>query len=82
MYSGLKSGYCILIPINVIFYILVKTIPNIEYSMDKKLISASRTIKDLGIIFEDNFKFEEHMSIIINNANSKLGIIKKILSMN
>ena len=44
--------------------------------MDKKLISASRTIKDLGIIFEDNFKFEEHMSIIINNANSKLGIIK------
>ena len=38
--------------------------------MDEKLISASRTI------FEDNFKFEEHMSIIINNANSKLGIIK------
>ena len=44
--------------------------------MDQKRISASRTIKDLGIIFEDNFKFEEHMSIIINNANSKLGIIK------
>ena len=38
--------------------------------MDEKLISASRTIKDLGIIFE------EHMSKIINNANSKLGIIK------
>ena len=50
--------------------------PNIEYSMDEKLISASRIIKGLGIIFEDNFKFEEHMSIIINNANSKLAIIK------
>ena len=33
-------------------------------------------MKDLGIIFEDDFKFEEHMSKIINNANSKLGIIK------
>ena len=44
--------------------------------MDEKLISASRTIKDLGIIFEDNFKFEEHMGIIFKNANSKLGIIK------
>ena len=54
-----------------------KNNPNIEYSMDVKLISASRTIKNLCIIFEDNFKFEEHMSIIIYNANSKLGIIKK-----
>ena len=53
-----------------------KNNPNIEYSMDEKLISASRTIKDLGIIFEDNFRFEEHMSVIINKANSKLGIIK------
>ena len=42
--------------------------------MDEKLISASQaiTIKDLGIIYEDNFKFKEHMSIIINNVNSKL----------
>ena len=74
--SGLRSGYCPLILTNVIFYILVKTTPNIEYNMEEKLISASRTIKDLGIIFEDDFKFEEHMSKIINNANSKLGIIK------
>ena len=44
--------------------------------MGEKLISANRTIKDLGIIFEDNVNFEEHMSIIINNANSKLEIIK------
>ena len=45
--------------------------------MDEKLISTSRTIKDLGIRYDDNFNFLEHMSIIINNANSKLGIIKK-----
>ena len=44
--------------------------------MDEKLISASWTIKDLSIIFEDNFKFEEHIGIIFNNANSMLGIIK------
>ena len=56
--------------------------PNIEYNyMEEKLMSASRTIKDLSIIFKYNFKFEEHMSKIINNVNSKLGIIK-ILSMN
>ena len=74
--SGLRSGYCLLILTNVIFYIFGKNNPNIEYNMEEKLISASRTIKDLGIIFEDDFKFEEHMSKIFNNANSKLGIIK------
>ena len=73
--SGQRSGYYLLILTNVTFYILVKQ-PNIEYNMEEKLISASRTMKDLGIIFEDVFKFEEHMSKIINNANSKLGIIK------
>ena len=30
----------------------------------------------MGIIFEDNFSFEEHLSKIINNVNSKLRIIK------
>ena len=70
--SGQRSDYCLLILTNVIFY----NLKNIEYNMDEKLISASRTIKDLGIIFEDNFQFDEHMSKIINNANSKLGIIK------
>ena len=56
--------------------------PNIECCMDEKLISAGWTIKDLGIILEDNYNFEEHMSKIINSANSKLGIIKNIISMN
>ena len=53
LYSGLKSGYCLLKLTNVIYYIWENN-PNIEYSMDEKLISARRTIKDLGIIFEDN----------------------------
>ena len=48
-----------------------KNNPNIEYNMDDKLISASPTIKDLGIIFEDDFKFKEHMSKIINITNVK-----------
>ena len=68
-----------LLPFNTDKYNILhfgKNNPNIEYSMDEKLISASRTIKDLGIIFEYNFKFEEHMGIIFKNANSKLGIIK------
>ena len=73
--SGLGSGYCILILTNVIFYILVKTTPTLNIIWRKNLFQQV-TIKDLGIIFEDDFKFEEHMSKIINNANSKLGIIK------
>ena len=47
--------------------------------MDEKLIFASCTIKDLGIIFEDIFLFEEHMNTYEynsqHNANNKLGII-------
>ena len=68
-----------LLPFNIdkcIISLFGKNNPNIEYNMVEKLISASHTIQDLGKIFEDNFKFEEHMSKIINNANSKLGIIK------
>ena len=59
---------------NVLHFGITTPLLNIN-SMDEKLISASQTIKDLGIRFEDNLYIEEHMSKIINNANSKLGII-------
>ena len=59
---------------NVLHFGITTPLFNID-SMDEKLISASQTIKDLGIRFEDNLYIEEHMSKIINNANSKLGII-------
>ena len=57
---------------------MVKTTPILNIVWMKNLFLRVGTIKDLGIIYEDNFKFEEHMSIIIDNANSKLGIIKKL----
>ena len=49
--------------------------------MDEKLISASRTIKDLGILFEDNFNFEENMRKIINILTASWELLK-IVSMN
>ena len=41
-----------------------KNNPNIEYNMEEKLISASRTMKDLGIIFEDDFKLKDNVIIL------------------
>ena len=57
---------------------MVKTTPTLNIIWMKNLFQQVAQKKDLGIIFDDNFKFEEHMSKIINNANSKLGIIKKL----
>ena len=57
---------CLLILTNIIFDNLVKTTPTLK----EKNNSASCTTKHLGIIFKDSFKFEKHMSKIINNANT------------
>ena len=50
-----------LLPFNIVKCNILhfgKNNPTIEYNMGEKLISTSRTIKDFGIILEDNFKFE------------------------
>ena len=73
------KGYGFLVQKNIDNCIILyfgKNNPNIEYNMDEKLISASCTITDLGIILEDFEEFEKHMGTNINNANSTLRIIK------
>ena len=47
--------------------------------MDDKLVSDDKYIKDLGVNFQDDLKFEEHFSKICATANSRLGIIRRTL---
>ncbi len=68
-----------LLPFNVekckvIYY--GKSNPNVEYIMEGKELASDTTIKDLGITFQSNLKFDEHISKITSAANSRLGIIR------
>ena len=53
-----------------------KANPIVEYIMDDNVLSSDTSIKDLGILFQNNLKFDEHISKITSAANSRLGIIK------
>ena len=33
--------------------------------------------KDLGVIFQEDFKFEQHISYAVNKANKILGLVKR-----
>jgi len=48
----------------------------IEYQMEGNAISKDMTMKDLGVTFQNNLKFEEHIFRICATANSRLAIIK------
>ena len=50
--------------------------PKNNYMMNDIPLSAGPSIKDLGITFQDNLRFDEHISKITSTANSRLGIIK------
>ena len=45
--------------------------------MGDKSISTDIIMKDLGIIFQENLKFDVHISKIVASANSKVGIIRR-----
>jgi len=47
-----------------------------NYIMDGLLLSDDNCIKDLGVNFSNNLKFDEHVYKISATANSRLGIIK------
>ena len=46
------------------------------YYMDGSVLSEDSSIKDLGVIFQDDLKFDEHISKICATANSRLGLIR------
>ena len=52
--------------------------PKETYKIDGRSVDSRSQEKDLGVLFSDNFKFDDHMDIIIKKANQKLGIISHV----
>ena len=52
---------------------------NVSYSMNDVVVPDDTSIKDLGVTFQDDLKFDEHISRICATANSRLGVIKKVI---
>lgn len=48
-----------------------------QYYIDNEKLERVETIKDLGLTFDSNLKFKEHITDKINKAYSVLGIIKR-----
>ena len=46
------------------------------YNMANKEVATEHIMKDLGIIFQDDVKFGDHINKIVAKANSKLGLIR------
>ena len=44
--------------------------------MNNIAIPMADIMKDLGVSFQSNLKFDKHVSNITSSANSRLGIIK------
>ena len=59
--------------------------PQYEYKMadmNGNLIDVQKVEneKDLGIIFQSNMKFDQHISMTVNKANKILGLIERTFS--
>lgn len=48
----------------------------INFTLDGSVVSDDVVIKDLGVQFQSNFKFDAHISKITSTANSRLGLIR------
>ncbi|KAK3108052.1 hypothetical protein FSP39_000221 [Pinctada imbricata] len=48
-----------------------------SYSMDGKEISKTNCERDLGVMIDDQLKFQQHINTAVKKANQKLGIIKR-----
>jgi len=49
-----------------------------NYKLINSTLSTTSNIKDLGINFDENLKFNRHIQIAINKALKKLGLIKRV----
>jgi len=50
---------------------------NYEYKAGDFNLKVVDNIKDLGVVFENNFKFSKHIDNKVSKANSVLGLIKR-----
>lgn len=48
-----------------------------EYNINGTTISSSDTIKDLGVLIDENLKFHSHTASVITRANRTLAIVHK-----
>lgn len=62
---------------------------NVKYDFEYKMINKDRELKtltkdveekDLGIVFEENLKFNKHITVTVNKANRLLEMIKRTFS--
>jgi len=49
----------------------------IQYQMKHCILHKTDTVKDLGIIFDTQLKFVDHINTTISKAYQRLGIIKR-----
>ena len=52
-----------------------RTNDNHSYKMNSKTLKVVNEERDLGIIFQDDLKFNKHISTKVQKANSMLGLI-------
>ena len=51
-----------------------------NYEMNNHVLHNSTEEKDLGVLFDENLKFQKHISTIVSKTNRVLGVIKRTLS--
>lgn len=49
-----------------------------EYKIDDRQLERVKTMKDLGLLFDEKFTFNEHIDSIVAKAYSRLGFMKRI----
>ena len=52
-----------------------RTNDNHSYKMNSKTLTVENEEWDLGILFQDDLKFNKHISTKVQKANSMLGLI-------
>jgi len=61
-----------------------KNNPNHEYiikeGQNENVINTCESEKDLGVTFDNDFKFDVHINNVINKANKMIGIIRRTFS--
>jgi len=70
------------IPLNiekcsVITYSSSKKFSAFAYTIDNLEIARCSSIKDLGVIYQNNFRFDLQLNNVLNNASRSLGLIKR-----
>ena len=51
--------------------------PNYNYKLGNQQLKSCQNEKDLGVTIDSSGKFSEQCSLVVKNANSLLGIIRR-----